>query len=86
MRETHLAELSTDFYGLDVDFEEILGSSFPDPENIDKLRSIFREDIGRDRLGVNARVDEGGHIRFKFPVVVAVGRKSACPDPSYGEN
>jgi len=76
MRDTHLAELTTDFYGLDVDFEEILGSSFPDPENIERLRSIFREDIGRNRLGVDARIDEG-RVRFKFPVVVAVGRKPA---------
>lgn len=73
MRDAGLVDLTTDFYGLDVDFEEILGSSFPDPENVDALRKIFREDIGRDRLGVGARLDDNGQIRFKFPVVVAVG-------------
>lgn len=75
MRDAGLADISTDFYGLDVDFETLLGSSFPDPESIEPLRRIFREDIGRDRLGVGARLDDNAWIRFKFPVVVAVGRK-----------
>jgi SAM-dependent methyltransferase len=75
MRDAGLDRISTNFYGLDVDFETLLASSFPDPENVETLRRIFREDIGRDRLGVAARLDNEGRVRFKFPVVVAVGRK-----------
>lgn len=75
MRAVGLADITTDFYGLDVDFEELLGSSFPPPENIEPLRRIFREDVGLNRLGVGARYDDKGRLRFQFPVVVAVGRK-----------
>lgn len=75
MRDAGLADVTTDFYGLDVDFETLLGSSFPDRESIEPLRRIFREDVGRDRLGVGARFDDNGRIRFKFPVAVVVGHR-----------
>ncbi|ODU01359.1 MAG: methyltransferase type 11, partial [Planctomycetes bacterium SCN 63-9] len=32
--DARLGDLSTEFYGLDVDFETLLASSFPDPENL----------------------------------------------------
>lgn len=76
MRAGGLADVTTDFYGLEVDFESLLASSFPDPGNVETLRRIFHEDVGRDRLGVAARFDgETGRLRFKFPVAAAVGRR-----------
>ncbi len=72
--EAGLVDVSTDFYGLDVDLEELLSGCFPEPGDDDKVRQIFADDIGQDRLGVGA-YRKDGRIRFAFPVVILVGRK-----------
>ena len=71
-----LEDVKTDFYGLDVNLEDLLGVSSPDEGADDEVRRVFREDVGVDRLGVNARwVDDA--IHFTFPIAVFVGRKLA---------
>jgi SAM-dependent methyltransferase len=69
-----LRDVVTRFYGLDVNLDELLGSSASEPGAADEVRRIFREDVGVDRLGVNARWVDGA-IVFTFPIVVLVGRK-----------
>ncbi len=71
-----LEDLATCFYGLDVDLDELLQASAPEPGAADEVRRIFREDVGVDRLGVNARWADGA-IAFTFPIVILVGRKPA---------
>jgi SAM-dependent methyltransferase len=66
------------FYKLDVDLESLLAASFPEPGAADEVRRLYAEDLGRDRLGVNARRDERGAIQFSFPLAVLVGRKPAA--------
>jgi ubiquinone/menaquinone biosynthesis C-methylase UbiE len=75
-----LENVQTFFYGLDVNLDELLDSSFPEPGAAEEVRRIFREDVGVNRLGVNARWADDrdpGSIRFTFPIAVFVGRKSA---------
>jgi len=62
------------FYGLDVKLDDLLQTSDPEPGSDDEVRRIFREDLGVDRLGVNAREIDGA-IWFTFPIAVVVGRK-----------
>ncbi len=69
-----LESVTTDFYGLDVKLDELLAASSPDDGADDEVRRIFREDLGADRLGVNARLVDGA-IHFTFPIGVFVGRK-----------
>ena len=69
-----LGEIATRFYRLEMELEAQLKASFPGPGNTDKLRQIFREDIGKDRLGVGAHL-KGGKIYFAFPNLVLVGKK-----------
>jgi SAM-dependent methyltransferase len=62
------------FHGLDVRLDDLLAASAPDPGAADDVRLTFREDVGVDRLGVNAREVDGG-IVFTFPIAVLVGRE-----------
>jgi ubiquinone/menaquinone biosynthesis C-methylase UbiE len=62
-------------YALEVELEEILGASPASPSAADEIRRIFADDLGRDRLGVGARREEG-EIRFRFPTAILVGRKA----------
>ena len=50
-------------------------ASFPNPGEREKIRRIFREDIGKDDLGVEAHWRDG-EIYFAYPVMVLVGRKA----------
>ncbi|WP_076350180.1 class I SAM-dependent methyltransferase [Paludisphaera borealis] len=70
-----LEDVKVSFYGVDVDLDELLGSSAPEPGAADEVRRIFREDVGVDRLGVNARWADGS-LQFTFPIAVLVGRKA----------
>ncbi|AMV36911.1 class I SAM-dependent methyltransferase [Planctomyces sp. SH-PL62] len=62
------------FYGLDVKLDELLAATESPAEARESIREVFRDDVGVDQLGVNARLVDGA-IRFTFPIAVFVGRK-----------
>jgi ubiquinone/menaquinone biosynthesis C-methylase UbiE len=69
-----LQGVKTGFYKLDVQLEELLARSFPNPGDADRIRQTFADDIGVDRLGVGAHRRDGA-IHFAFPIVVVAGKK-----------
>jgi SAM-dependent methyltransferase len=69
-----LTGLTTHFYNLEMELEAQLGASFPEPGDADKIRRIFRQDIGRDDLGLGAHF-RGDKIYFAYPNLVLVGKK-----------
>lgn len=73
-RDSGLSDPTTLLYKLDVELEKLLESSFPEPGDDEEIRRIFAEDLGRDRLGVGARLEDGA-IRFAFPTAILVARK-----------
>jgi ubiquinone/menaquinone biosynthesis C-methylase UbiE len=75
--EAGLRDVKRGFYKLDVKLEEVLSRSFPNPGDADRIRQIYADDIGVDRLGVGAHRKDGA-IHFAFPVVVLVGHAPAA--------
>ena len=75
-RDAGLSDTKTEFYKLEVELEKILASSFPNPGDADKIRQIFSEDLGVNRLGVVAHRKDGanGAIWFAFPIAILVSR------------
>jgi ubiquinone/menaquinone biosynthesis C-methylase UbiE len=73
-RDAGLWNVRTAFYKLGVSLEEVLARSFPNPGDADRIRQIFADDIGVDRLGVGAHRRDS-MIHFAFPIVVLVGQK-----------
>jgi ubiquinone/menaquinone biosynthesis C-methylase UbiE len=73
-RACGLEAIATHFYRLEMELEAQLKASFPRPGDADQIRQIFREDIGKDRLGVGAHL-RGGKIHFAYPNLVLVGKK-----------
>ena len=57
------------FYELRDELENLLGRSFPNPGDGDKIREIFRTSAGDDRLGIPIRLD-GTLIHYAYPVAV----------------
>ena len=69
-----LARVTTHWYRLEMELERQLAASFPRPGDDEKIRTIFRNDIGQDRLGMGAHW-VGTEIHFAYPTLILVGRK-----------
>lgn len=54
---------------VDMELERQLAASFPCPGDAERLRALLRADVGRDRIGVGAR-EQDGEIHLAYPVSV----------------
>lgn len=61
-------------YTMKIELEDQLQTSFPDPENINKIRQLFIEDTKNDILGLKSYYD-GDKIFFSYPNSIFVGKK-----------
>ena len=69
-----LKRMKTAFYRLDVELERLLTASCTKPDDAERVRRIFKDDLSVDRLGVGANRQDDG-IHFAFPIVVVAGQK-----------
>jgi SAM-dependent methyltransferase len=70
LRDVRLA-----FHEMEMELERQLAATFPHPGDDERLRRLFRDDIGVDRLGVGAHW-RGNELHFAYPVVVLVAGKA----------
>jgi ubiquinone/menaquinone biosynthesis C-methylase UbiE len=76
MQQVGLTNLKTGHYKVAHQLDEHLQASFPEnPEDLDKIRTIFVEDIGKNRLGLEIHLNEGNSIHFATPITIMVGEK-----------
>ncbi|HCE44731.1 MAG TPA: methyltransferase type 11 [Lentisphaeria bacterium] len=61
-------------YQVDMELEAQLKASFPSPGDDARLRKMIADDIGFDRIGVNAR-EEDGKVIFTYPISIFMGEK-----------
>jgi ubiquinone/menaquinone biosynthesis C-methylase UbiE len=73
--DANLQNIKLAFYKVELELEQQLAASFPNPGDDNKLRQIFREDIGVDSLGVGAH-ERGNEIHYAVPIAVIVGEKA----------
>jgi ubiquinone/menaquinone biosynthesis C-methylase UbiE len=71
----NLRDLRTRFLQSERNLKTHLQASFPNPGEREKISKIFREDIGKDDLGVGTHWRDG-EIYFAYPIMVLVGRKA----------
>ena len=64
-----LPEAKITIYELRDELENLLGRSFPNPGDAEKIREIFRASARDDRLGIPIRI-EGTHVHYAYPVAV----------------
>jgi ubiquinone/menaquinone biosynthesis C-methylase UbiE len=69
-----LRDLRSRFIKSERNLEAHLSASFPAPGDDEKIRQIFREDIGQDALGLGAH-RQGDQIHFAYPIIILVGRR-----------
>jgi ubiquinone/menaquinone biosynthesis C-methylase UbiE len=63
-------------FKMQMNLEDLLGSSFPKPGNADNIRALFEEDIqrGTDTLGVSAS-RENGAVKLTYPIAIMAWRR-----------
>ncbi|MBI3529494.1 MAG: methyltransferase domain-containing protein [Betaproteobacteria bacterium] len=69
-----LPEARITFYELRDELENLLGRSFPNRGDDDKIREIFRTSARDDRLGIPIRL-EGTRVHYAYPVAVLVATR-----------
>jgi ubiquinone/menaquinone biosynthesis C-methylase UbiE len=74
-KEIGLTIINTDSFKIEMEAERLLQASFPNPEDINKIRQLFIEDAQNNILGVNSHY-VGTEIHFKFPTSMIIAQKS----------
>ena len=70
-----LQNIGTEFFKLEMEMEQQLSASFPNPGDDKVLRQIFRDDLKSQTLGMETRLKEG-NIYFSYPIAVITGSKT----------
>jgi len=73
---SNLQNVRLAFYKVEIELEQQMAASFPNPGDEDKIRQIFREDIGVDKLGINTHL-RGDEIYYAVPITVMVAHKAS---------
>ena len=69
-----LPEATITFYELCDELENLLGRSFPNPGDDDKIRELFRRSAHDDCLGIPISI-EGSRIHYRYPVAVLLATR-----------
>jgi hypothetical protein len=69
-----LRDVRTQLYKHEVQLEQVLERSFPNPGDADTIRQIFIEDLHANRLGVGAHCRDR-NIHYAYPIAAVVGQK-----------
>jgi hypothetical protein len=69
-----LYNIKTESQDLEMNLESLLSSSFPNPENKDKIIPLFKKDISEDNLGMKSYLKDN-KIQFFFPVSLIIASK-----------
>jgi len=73
-REAGLQNVRRQFYKHAFGLDQVLKGSFPNPGDEERIRRLFEDDLGLDRLGLGVQRREDG-IHFAYPIVILVGYK-----------
>jgi hypothetical protein len=57
-----------------MELDNILQSSFPNPDDIQKIKNLFEEDITKNNLGMKSHL-KNNKIYFYFPITMIMGIK-----------
>lgn len=74
MRESGLKNLRRGSYKVEMELEKQLKASFPNPGDDEKIREIFKNDIGINSLGMDVHWS-GNEIHFSYPISIYAGNK-----------
>jgi ubiquinone/menaquinone biosynthesis C-methylase UbiE len=75
MEDIGLVDIRTERHDLEMELENILNSSFPNPQDKDRIKQLFVEDLTRNNLGMRSHL-RGDRVFFYFPISMIIGFKT----------
>jgi SAM-dependent methyltransferase len=72
-----LREMKMASFGLEMDFDDLMSGSFPDPENVERVWQLVRGDVGKDRIGLGAEHKDGKYV-VSFPTTIIAATKATA--------
>jgi ubiquinone/menaquinone biosynthesis C-methylase UbiE len=69
-----LAAPKIKYYKMELELESVLQRSFPEEGDAEKVRTLIRQAVENDEMGINAR-QEGERIKFTYLIAVLVSEK-----------
>jgi ubiquinone/menaquinone biosynthesis C-methylase UbiE len=74
--QASLRIIAIDSFGLEMNFEDLMSGSFPNPGDIDRIWQMVRGDAGKDSIGLGAHLKDGKYV-VSFPTTVIAATKAA---------
>ena len=74
-----LVNIETASFGLQMDFEDLMAGSFPNPESVECIWQLLLDDLGKDRIGLRAE-RKGGKYTVTFPTTILAATKAAAKE------
>ncbi|WP_058189915.1 class I SAM-dependent methyltransferase [Terracidiphilus gabretensis] len=68
--------IQTAHYGLEMDFEDLMSGSFPNPQDVPTIWQLLRDDLSNDSTGLGAQLKDGKYI-ITFPTTIVAANKAA---------
>ncbi len=68
--------VAMDSFGLEMNFEDLMSGSFPNPEDIDRIWQMVRGDAGKDSIGIGVHLKDGKYA-VSFPTTVIAAANAA---------
>ena len=74
--QANLQPFELDSFGLEMNFEDLMSGSFPNPDDAEKVWQLVRNDAGKDSIGLNAHLKDGKYV-VSFPTTIIAATKAA---------
>jgi ubiquinone/menaquinone biosynthesis C-methylase UbiE len=74
MQKVGLVNLRSEPHDFEMELEQILRYSLPNPKDIDKIKQMFKEDLTKNNLGMKSHLKDN-KVFFYFPISVIIGNK-----------
>jgi ubiquinone/menaquinone biosynthesis C-methylase UbiE len=74
--QASLQPFEIESFGLEMDFEDLMSGSFPNPQDVDRVWQMVREDVGKNRIGLGADIKDGKYA-VSFPTTIIAASKAA---------
>ncbi|MGF7229851.1 class I SAM-dependent methyltransferase [Arachidicoccus sp.] len=69
-----MKEIDYTSYNIDMKLEDQLTASFPNDNDTDTIRRLFKEDLKEDKMGIKTRLINN-EMHFTYPINVYIGNK-----------
>lgn len=74
LERSRLTNLRFSSYRMEMHLEQQLATSFPGEGDAERVRELLRNDIGRNRLGIDVHLRDE-ELHYAYPVTIVVGEK-----------